>query len=297
MEKSKKITVNSRFFKEKKQNKIYYLYYISDMLKLNYSVFSLSFIYIGMLLAGIPTLAEFLLLNIAAVSARASGMAANRYIGYDYDKKNPKKKEWSSVKIFSKSKIFIIFIIFSILLIISAFFLNTLAFILSPLIILLFIIEPKLKKYTEHRHIIMGMVNGLGIFAGYIAIKGILPLFPSIIILWLGYSFMLGGSDIIYSMNYVEFDKNNNLKTYPSLYGKDKSEIYSYWFHTLSILFFIMFGILMNSLIIIIAVIIAAITIFIWHLKRRISKFNIPFSYYNGMISIIILLSVILTKL
>ncbi|MGC8572088.1 MAG: UbiA-like polyprenyltransferase [Candidatus Micrarchaeia archaeon] len=289
MENIKKI--NSKQYQYKKAN---YIHYLSDMLKLNYTIFSLSFIYIGMLLAGIPTLVEFLLLNVAAVSARASGMAANRYIGYEYDKKNPKKQTWSSIKVFSKKSILIIFLFFSTLLIFSAFLLNLLAFILSPIVILLFIIEPKLKKYTEHRHIIMGMVNGLGIFAGYIAIKGMLPIFPSIILLWLGYSFMLGGSDIIYSMNYIDFDRANNLKTYPSLYGKDKADIYSYTFHIISILFFLSFAILMNSLIIILAVFISTITIFIWHLKRKINNSNIPFSYYNGIVSIIMLFSVII---
>ncbi|MGC8648993.1 MAG: UbiA-like polyprenyltransferase [Candidatus Micrarchaeia archaeon] len=267
---------------------------ISDMLKLKYTIFSLFFIYIGMLLAAIPTLMQFILLNIAAVFARASGMSANRYIGYDYDKKNPKKKMWSSIRLFKKNEILLLFVLFSFIFILSAFFLNLLAFILSPLVILLFIIEPKIKKYTQHRHLIMGLINGLGIFGGYIAITGTIPYFWSIFILWLGYGFMLGGSDIIYSMNYIEYDKKNKLKTYPVVYGKKHADLYSIYFHTISFLFFLMFGIIINSIFIIIAVLASGIVLTLWHIKIKTIP-NISFSYYNGLISTILLIGMFLT--
>jgi 4-hydroxybenzoate polyprenyltransferase len=277
--------------KNKKRN---IFFGISDMLKLKYTIFSLFFIYIGMLLATVPTLMQFILLNIAAVSARASGMSANRYIGYNYDKKNPKKKTWSSVRLFKRNEILFLFILFSFIFVLSTFFLNLLAFILSPLVILLFIIEPKIKEYTQHRHLIMGLINGLGIFGGYIAIAGIIPHFWSIFILWLGYGFMLGGSDIIYSMNYIEYDKKNKLKTYPVVYGKKRADLYSVYFHIISFLLFLMFGIIINSIFIIIAVLVSGFVLALWHIKIKIIP-NVSFSYYNGLISIILLIGMLLT--
>ena len=280
--------------KIKRRNKKCVVLGISDALKLKYTIFSLFFIYIGMLLAAIPTLIQFIILNIAAVSARASGMSANRYIGYDYDKKNLKKRTWSSVRLFKKNELLIIFLISSTVFVLAAYFLNILAFILSPFVILLFIIEPKIKKYTQHRHIIMGLINGLGIFGGYIAIVGHIPVFLSIFVLWLGYGFMLGGSDIIYSMNYINFDKKNKLKTYPVVYGRKKADLYSIYFHIISFILFLAFSILINSRAMIVATLISGVILAAWHIKIKKLP-NISFSYYNGLISTILLVGMLIT--
>ena len=273
---------------------------IPDLIKLENSIFVLPFTYIGMLLASSYTIVTFILITIALLSARGAAFAVNRYVGRRYDLRNPKKKRWISLRLYTKFELATIFIFFAIVFLASAYALNILAFILAPIILLIVIIEPHFKKYTEHRHLIMGFIIGLGVLGGYIGAQGAFPTTWPVYVLMFGYMFYSAANDIIYSLNHVTADRLSGLKTYPVEYGVKNSMLYSFNYHSMAAVLFVIFGILNNSAIIIIA---AFIVYIIFVLEYRILDYtrkwtlHVSFFNYNAVVSIIMLLAVILFKL
>ena len=58
---------------------------------------------------------------------------------------------------------------------IAAYGLNILSAILAPFVLIIVILEPYAKRYTAHRHLLMGFVIGLGILGGYVGASGQFP--------------------------------------------------------------------------------------------------------------------------
>lgn len=195
---------------------------IVDFIKLEHTVFDLPFVFSGAVLASGTSYdaLKFLLIFIATTTARATGMSVNRILGRKYDLKNPRKREWALVKgTFSMSKAITISIVSAAIFEISAYLLNTFVFILSPIVLLLFIVDPYLKRVTPWRHLFMGSTIGVGVLAGYLSI---IPQFPTtwpLYLIFMASSFWIAGFDMIYVIPDVEYDKINGLKTVMTRYG------------------------------------------------------------------------------
>jgi len=198
---------------------------IINFIKLEHTVFDLPFIFSGAVLASGThyNIIKFILILIAATTARATGMSVNRIIGRKYDVKNPRKRDWALVKgTFTPSTAIAISIVFAVIFEVSALFLNSFVFILSPIVLLLFIIDPYLKKITQWRHLFMGFTIGVGVLAGYLSI---IPKFPTTLPLYLIFiasSFWIAGFDMIYVIPDIRYDKINHLKTVMTRYGIKK---------------------------------------------------------------------------
>ncbi|MCW6159668.1 MAG: putative 4-hydroxybenzoate polyprenyltransferase [Candidatus Micrarchaeales archaeon] len=267
---------------------------LPELIKLEYSLFVLPFVYIGMLLAGIPTLFQFILITVALLCARGAAFSANRLFGWRYDIRNPKKKESPSVKTYSRIEMAVILVAFMSIFMASAYMLNALAFALSPLVILLALIEPHMKRYTEHRHLSMGLIIGLGILGGYIGIAGRFPFVLPIYALLAGYTFFSAANDIIYAVNHMEFDKSAGLKTYPAEYGVKKALNASRFFHIIAAAFFVVFGILLNSIAVVAGAVVAFAILMMEHRKldyRDENSLKISFFNYNVAVSAVLILS------
>lgn len=267
---------------------------IPELVKIEYTLFVLPFTYIGMLLAGMPTLAQFLLITIALISARGAAFSINRLIGRRIDVSNPRKKDWSSVRLYTKGEMAIIAAIFILVFMAAALALNMLAFILAPFVVLFILLEPYAKKFTAHRHFTMGLVIGLGILGGYIGIAGHLPTQPAIYLLLAGYAVFSGSNDIIYTMNHVEHDIANRLYTYPSRYGIKTASMISEQGHYSVALLFVLFGYLAGSALIVIAAFAVFMLFLMEHraLSRALEASRVHIFEYNIAVSLLMLASV-----
>lgn len=269
---------------------------IPELIKVENSVFVLPFTYIGMLFAGNPSIAKFILITIALITARGAAFAANRYIGREYDKKNPRKRNWSNVNLYSKIDMLAILIFMAAVFWASAYMLNMLAFVLAPLILLIVILEPYTKRYTAHRHFSMGLIIGLGIIGGYIGAADAFPPLPLYILL-LGYMCFSAGSDIIISIPNAGFDRKNGLKTYPSEYGIVRARRYSKYSHAAAAALFVAFGIASWSISICIAGLLSAFILYLEHANDRkndAKSIGRLFLYYNAAVSIVMLIGALL---
>ena len=161
---------------------------VSQFIKIEHTVFDLPFIFSGAVIAsrGAFLPVTFLLILIAAVSARAAGMSINRIEGRTWDKINPRKKDWVLVngKLSLKAAI-LLTVVFSAIFELVSYSLNYLVFLLSPIVLFMFITDPIMKKITPWRHIYMGATIGMGVMGGYLAVTPLLPSTPQIYLIFL----------------------------------------------------------------------------------------------------------------
>ncbi len=212
-----------------------------DYIKLEHTVFDIPFIVAGSFIAadGYPGLRIILLVIFAGTLARATGMSINRIIGKKYDVINPRKKNWGLVNgSLSTEKAVMFTIIVAALFELCTYFLNTFVFILSPIVLVIFIIDPMLKRVTRWRHLFMGLTIGVGVMAGYLSVIPHFPSSPEIYILVVTTATWIGGFDMVYTIPDVDYDRENNLKTVMSTYGIRKGMIISDITHAFTLLFF-----------------------------------------------------------
>ena len=121
------------------------------MIKFEHSVFALPFALMAMVLAanGLPNSHTILWIVIAMVSARTVAMGTNRYVDRFIDAENPRTKNRDLPKgNISANKTLAYTITFTVIYFFSAYMLNRLTLILSPIPIILFVLYSYSKRYT-----------------------------------------------------------------------------------------------------------------------------------------------------
>ncbi len=262
-------------------------------------IYNISFVYIGMLLAPGAGLRAFVLITVAFMSARLAALIMNRYLGRELDLKNRKKLESDASLAVPKNVMLASFAILAAVFIFSAYMLNTLALALSPVVILLFIVDPKLKKHSASRHFSVGTIESIDVLAGYIGVAGAFPYSIGPYILVLGMIFIGSGFDILYSIIHMDFDRKHGLKTYPVRYGARNALRISAALHYLASAMILTFAILTGYVIVIIGAVASVVALMSQHVgidpdddigvSRRINV-------YNAMLAAILLVSVALAK-
>ena len=178
----------------------------------------------------------FLYVVLCMVFARSAAMAFNRYIDRDIDKENPRTSEIREIPNGSiKAKSALIFVIINILLFISTtYFINTICFYLSPIALIVVLGYSYTKRFTTLCHLVLGLGLSLAPIGAYLAVSNefdMIPILFSVVVL-----FWVSGFDIIYSLQDVDFDKDQKLHSIPVLLGKKNALTLSKTLHFLAIL-------------------------------------------------------------
>lgn len=150
-----------------------------ELVKFSHTVFALPFALASVFMVekGLPNVEKIFWIIIALVFARTAGMAFNRYIDLPIDKLNPRSKNWASVSGKVKpTEIMLVGVISSAGFMYASYKLNMLAFWLSPVVILLLLLYPAGKRFTNYVHLILGSVYFLIPVAVSIALKGYVEL-------------------------------------------------------------------------------------------------------------------------
>jgi len=90
------------------------------------------------------------------------------------------------------------------------------------------------KRFTPLCHLILGVGLSLAPIGAYLAVTGVFAFLP--ILFSLAVIFWVGGFDIIYALQDVEFDKSQKLFSMPAWLGKAKALKVSELLHVLSAL-------------------------------------------------------------
>lgn len=219
-----------------------------ELLAPQFIIFNLCFLYIGVMLSPVHlSVATVVLVSAAFISARSAGVLINRYVGREGDLKNSKKvKRMVSLSV-PKSTVLGLVIVTSAIFVGCAYLLNTLSLILTPVVLILLIADPMSKKYTNKRHYVLGVVESMDVFGGYIGASGLVPINPVLYILAIGVIFTGGGFDAIISIINRRYDVKNGLKTFASTVGVARALDYSMYSHVIASILFLSFAVMLKS--------------------------------------------------
>jgi len=178
----------------------------------------------------------------------------------------------------------------------SAWFISDFCFTLSLLPLALFIISPTMKRYTPLAHFGVGLGLAMGPLGGWFAVS---PSFQHMLVpvlLALFTLFWVAGFDIIYSTLDEEFDRKENLYSFPARFGRVRALQLSALFHgvafvLLAILFF--FSIL--SLLALPLLILTGVLLFME--QRKASDVQLAFFTFNAIAGFSVFLMILVGEL
>ncbi len=218
------------------------------MIKVEHTVFALPFSLIGMVFAakGIPDWKTLVLVVLCTLFARNAAMAFNRYLDADIDAKNPRTKE-RSIPAGRLSRFFVLMfvVVNSVLFIVSAYFLNPLAFKLSPVALFVVLFYSYTKRFTSFSHLVLGFADAIAPAGGWIAVKGNFD--TPVLFIAFSVLFWVAGFDILYSLQDIEFDRSAGLYSIPAKLGVRKALFVSRLFHLISVILLVVFAYVLNA--------------------------------------------------
>jgi 4-hydroxybenzoate polyprenyltransferase len=196
---------------------------VLEMIKFEHSVFALPFALVGTLLAareggGLPTWRQILWIVVAMVGARSAAMTINRIADVEYDRRNPRTANRAlPTGELSLGFAWAFTLAASALLVVAAWQLNPLALKLSPVALAVLFFYSYTKRFTSWAHFVLGFCLGMSPAAAWIAIRG--PLDWRMLILCAAVTLWVGGFDVLYACQDVEFDKTAGLYSIPKRFG------------------------------------------------------------------------------
>lgn len=273
----------------------------SELVMFQHSIFALPFIFIAMVVAANGWFGfKLLILGVlAAVTARNFAMGFNRYMDRDIDALNPRTINRPNVDgRISANAMFIFVVVNALLFILVAYFVNDLAFILSLPILIIIGSYSYFKRFSYLAHIILGISLALAPIAGVVAVSENIPLW--VLFLSIGVMFWVAGFDLLYSLQDIEVDKKLGLHSVPSVFGVEKTMLFSKVFHALTVIFWLLFVIYSSSsYFAYLAVIISALMLSYEHylVNKDFKKIDRAFFTVNGYLGIIFFLLIVLDNI
>ena len=246
------------------------------------------------------SMAEFLWILVALVTARTAAMAFNRFIDRELDARNPRTmtRELPAGSL-SVGSVVLLFISSAAVFLIAAFCLGPHCFALAPAVISFLCFYSWTKRVTRYSHIILGIALALAPGGVWYALTAKFALEP--VYMMVAVAFWVAGFDIIYSCQDIEFDRKERLFSLPALLGARHSLIISRFLHLIAVLLLIRFGMLMGCGVFYYL----GLTIFayyLWYQHRLVraedlSKVDRAFFTQNGSASLVYMLGVLLDSL
>ncbi len=194
---------------------------MSRMVKFSHSLFALPFaVSAVVLVAGQARLepVRLLLVAVAVVAARTAAMAMNRIADRAFDAGNPRtaSRELVTGEV-SPTSARALLVGSSAVFVAAAAFLSPLTGWLSLPVLAILLGYSYAKRFTWGCHLWLGVAQALGPIGVAIALTGTAP--PSALLLGLGVGAWIGGFDVFYSMQDMEYDRSRGLNSIPARFG------------------------------------------------------------------------------
>jgi 4-hydroxybenzoate polyprenyltransferase len=191
-----------------------------ENVKFEHSIFALPFAYLGMILGlrGLPSWHQLIWITVAMLGARTLAMSLNRLIDREIDRRNPRTagrplpsgRVSATAVAASSVGSFVVFVY-------ATFQLTELAMKLLPVAILLLVGYHYTKRFTWLSHAVLGLADGAAPVGGWVAVTNTMD--PPAILLGLAVALWVGGFDLLYACQDVEFDRANGLHSVPARFG------------------------------------------------------------------------------
>ncbi len=279
---------------------------IMGFVKIEHTLFALPFAYLGAFMAkgGMISVEKIILIATAFTGLRTAAMSLNRIIDMEIDALNPRTaNRHLPAGLISMNEAYAVTIISLVIYFISAYLINNLAFLLSPIPAITAYIYPYLKRYTILSHYILGLNLAYAPMGGWIAVTNSFNIFGEDFLPFLigiAVIFWVAGFDIIYAIQDYEFDVNHGIHSIPAKFGIKMAKIISavnhlVFFLLLSISVLVIYPsghIAVFGLLLIGAILIAEHAI-VWVWKEE-KSIQISFFYLNAVLSSVLLATIIL---
>jgi 4-hydroxybenzoate polyprenyltransferase len=197
---------------------------VLEMIKFEHSVFALPFALTGALLAARatahawPTLRQFVWIVVAMVAARSAAMTMNRIADLRYDRENPRTKQRAlATGALSVGFAWMFTLAAVTLFLLAAWQLNRLALELAPVALAILFFYSYTKRFTAWSHLVLGFALGISPAAAWIAVAGGLD--PRMLVLCAAVTLWVGGFDVLYACQDIEFDRRAGLFSVPKRFG------------------------------------------------------------------------------
>ena len=207
------------------------------MIKFEHTVFALPFALMAAMLAagGVPSWPVLLWILLAMVGARSSAMAFNRLVDYEFDRRNPRTASRAlPAGLLTPVQVWLFVLATTALFFLAAWRLNPLALALSPVALAVIWGYSFTKRFTSLCHVFLGLAIGIAPSAAWIAVRGSLDWAPVLltaaVVLW------VGGFDVIYACQDVEFDRSTGLRSLPARLGIGRALALSRLMHVATVL-------------------------------------------------------------
>jgi len=263
-----------------------------EMIKWEHSVFALPFALCGAMLAagGFPSLHQLAWIIVAMIAARSAAMAFNRWADASIDAANPRTST-RALPAGQLSPAFVVTFVAvsSAIFILAASQLNRLSLVLSPVALAVLLLYSYTKRVTRWSHLVLGFALGIAPAAAWIAVRGSLD--PRILLLTAAVTFWVGGFDVLYACQDLDFDRQSGLHSIPRYVGIRTALWIARAFHA------IMVGLLIALLVVfgmgklaacgVLAVILLLLYEHSLVRPNDLSKLNAAFFTMNGVISVL----------
>jgi len=269
-------------------------------IKIQHTIFALPFAIMSAFIAakGLPQTEKIIWIIVCMVGARSAAMAFNRVLDARFDARNPRTQDRAlpAGRVDIRSY-WLFLIVSSAIFIFAANMLNSLAFYLSPVALLIVFFYSFTKRFTAYSHFWLGLAIAISPVGAWVAIREEISF--SSLILGAAVIFWLVGFDILYSCMDVEFDRSSGLKSIPQKFGIENALRIAFASHGVMILFLLGLLLFVGQLGVLysIGVVVVAILLFYEHSLVRpddLSKINIAFFNMNGIISLGLMVFVII---
>ena len=197
-----------------------------SFIRFSHSVFALPFALTGALLAW--RIAPFhwrqiVWVIVAMVSARSAAMGFNRLVDARMDALNPRTAAREiPTGALSRREATLFVVIASLIFMFAAAALNPLCGMLSPLALLIVFWYSIAKRYTSYTQAFLGLAMAVAPVGGWLAAGGPIGA-PEPWLLGLAIGLWVGGFDILYACQDVEFDRAHGLNSIPVRFGVERS--------------------------------------------------------------------------
>ncbi|HEU4752791.1 MAG TPA: UbiA-like polyprenyltransferase [Armatimonadota bacterium] len=209
---------------------------ILEMIKFEHTVFALPFALMAAVLAaqGLPPWRATFWILVAMVGARSSAMAFNRLVDLEFDRRNPRTATRAlPAGQLTPAQVWLLVAAATAVFFVAAAMLNPLSLALSPVALAVIWGYSLTKRFTSLCHLVLGIAIGIAPSAAWIAVRGSLAWAPVLltaaVVLW------VGGFDIIYACQDVEFDRGAGLRSLPVRLGIGRALLVSRLMHAVTV--------------------------------------------------------------
>jgi 4-hydroxybenzoate polyprenyltransferase len=263
-----------------------------SMIRFSHSIFALPFALLAAVLAadGLPPAPTLFWIVLACICARSAAMAFNRWMDEPFDRLNPRTQGWAlPAGLLSRRFVFAFCVACSLAFVACAAALNNLAFVLSPVVLIVLLGYSTTKRWTRFSHFFLGLALGIAPMGAWIGVRGDWAWPP--LILGAAVLCWVAGFDIIYSCQDADFDRRAGLHSLPSRIGKPRALAISALSPAAALAFFAAFGLAGGlgfyyaAALLLTAVLLAVEQSLIS--PRDLSRLDVAFFTVNGWVSLL----------